>query len=104
MAWGGSELTAEGREIWRLKLKEHYLARDVIVLLFNEQNLKGFDFGFTQEVFNIFNPYTPAEQVRYDVILTDLRQQVAWGKAQLGGDTLELRLRRQATTALDQAR
>ena len=104
VAWAGSELTAEGREIWRLKLKEHYLARDVIVLLFNEQNLKGFDFGFTQEVFNIFNPYTPAEQVRYDTILTDLRLQVAWEKAQLGGDTLELRLRRQATTALDQAR
>lgn len=98
MAWGGSELTAEGREIWRLKLKEHYLARDVIVLLFNEQNLRKFD--FTQEVFNIFNPYTPAEQVWHDAILAKLRQKVSW-EAAARDDGVEARLRKQATDLMD---
>ena len=102
VAWPGADLTPEGRNLWQLKTKEQYLARDIIVVMYNEMNLHQYDHGFTNELYNIFHPYTAAENARHAALVRELRQKAAWEEAAQEG--FETRLREQASAVLDRDR
>jgi hypothetical protein len=96
VGWPGPEATPEGRDMGQLKRREQYLARQVIILLFNERNLVGFDKGFSDEVYTIYKPYTDAEKARHRVLTDSLRQHQSWEESLQDGAEQRLGQRAQA--------
>lgn len=68
----------QGPDIIKYKNRQQYLGRDVIVVMFNELNLKEFDKGFSRELFNIFCPYHPADYTRYAALIAEQRTKATW--------------------------
>jgi hypothetical protein len=78
VAYPGPELTPEGRDIAQLKTLDNYLARKVIVVMFNERNLVEFDKGFSRELFNMFHPYKKADYERYAELTKEIQRKATW--------------------------
>jgi hypothetical protein len=74
----GPELTPEGRDMAQLKTLKNYLARNVIVVMFNERNLVEFDKGFSRELFNIFHPYKQADHERFAELTREFQRKATW--------------------------
>lgn len=102
VGWPGPEATPEGRDLGQLKNRAQYLGRDVIVVMFNERNLSQFDKGFSQEVYNIFHPYTPSDHARYQVLVQELSSKSPWEEVRKEG--FEQRISAQAKAILDRER
>ncbi len=61
-------------EVALLDRKKEILAQDVILLLYNQQNLVSFDNGFSADAYAMFFPLTAADQVRIQALEQELQQ------------------------------
>ncbi|KAA9331372.1 hypothetical protein F0P96_14085 [Hymenobacter busanensis] len=66
--------TTKGDQTWQLNHREEYLKRDVIIILYNEFNLRNFDGGFSKDLYRLLTPFTAADNARIDSIAEKIRQ------------------------------
>ncbi|MDF7812751.1 hypothetical protein [Hymenobacter sp. YC55] len=71
-----SEMPSD-KQVKLLDYKAEVLAQDVVLLLFNQQNLASFDYGFTATAHELFFPFTAADQARIQAIEQKLKQSPA---------------------------
>ncbi|MFD1467931.1 hypothetical protein ACFQ48_06820 [Hymenobacter caeli] len=102
VAWPDVEQTPEGRDLAQLKTRAQYLARDVIVVMFNERNLVTFDKGFSRDVFNVFHPTTAADNARFNALVDEFRRKATWEEQAQEG--FEQRIGAKASAILDRER
>ncbi len=67
-----------GERVPNLNLRQQLESRRFIVLLLTEHNLKDQEFGFTEQVYHLYHPLTPADNAAIDQLAQKLAQSVKW--------------------------
>lgn len=67
-----------GERVPNLNLRQQLESRRFIVLLLTEHNLKEQEFGFTEQVYRLYHPLTPADNAAIDRLAHQLAQKVKW--------------------------
>ncbi|MEJ7659809.1 MAG: hypothetical protein WKG07_09360 [Hymenobacter sp.] len=99
----------EGTELWKPDHKQQYLARDIIVVMFTEYNLSDLDSNFSDEAYNLFTPYSPADSAavrRLEAQLSqrqDLKDEL-WKQSVKTGKSEAQLIRERAEVAFDAIR
>ena len=70
--WSGTGAMPEGRQVNSLDKRAELKARDVVLVLFTEPNLTGFDHNFSATLYKAYHPYTTADNARIQVIKQQL--------------------------------
>lgn len=107
--WGAPADNPYGHDVHALNRKAEILARKVVLVLFTQHNLVGFDGGFSRDAYNLFNPYTRADSVK----ITALERQISqkpnledywWKKSAETGLSFEQLVHQQAVARYDSIR
>ena len=64
VAWAGTGEPPEGNQVRALDLRSQLHGRDVVLLLYTEPNLLTFDHGFIDNAYQLFHPYSEAENAQ----------------------------------------
>ncbi|MDQ2794693.1 MAG: hypothetical protein M3Y12_11910, partial [Bacteroidota bacterium] len=67
-----------GERVPNLNLRQQLESRRFVVLLLTEHNLKDQEFGFTEQVYRLYHPLTPADNAAIDQLAQKLAQAVKW--------------------------
>nr|WP_277881543.1 hypothetical protein [Hymenobacter cyanobacteriorum] len=79
-----------------LDLKQQIESRQFIVLLFTEHNLGGKEYGFTDRVYHLYHPLTPADQAAINRIAQQLVAKASWEEQTKDLDGFKYRAHEQA--------
>ena len=108
VAW--PEERPEGKSVPALDLKQQYLSRDIIVVLYTEYNLTALDGGsITDQLYGLMAPYTHTDTMRIQALADKIRltpgQADKWWKKQAEtGLSLEQLSQQQAVAEYDSLR
>lgn len=72
VAWAGTGSFPEDKQVGNLDKRAQLKGRDVVLVLFTEPNLNVFDQGFANTLYQIYHPYTEADNAR----LKEIQQQM----------------------------
>ena len=76
--WPETLPTNAERNVHKLNLGEQLKGRDAVVLVATEQNMNRSGFGFVDDVYHFYYPYTAADTVRLEQIKHDITQSPSW--------------------------
>jgi len=107
--WSGSGETPEGKQVGQLDKRAQLKGRDVVMVLFTEPNLTGFDHNFTNTLYHVYHPYTGPDYARIEVIKKQLLADTTvanriWRRAYKEGIAPETLLGWEASAAFDKVR
>ncbi len=99
----------EGPDVWALDRKQQYLSRDIIVVMFTEYNMLNLDGGFSDNAYNLFTPYSPADSAAIRKLELRLNERPAskdywWKKSNETGIPEQQLLHQRAVEAYDSLR
>jgi hypothetical protein len=63
-----------GREVYKLDRKAEILSKKVVLLLFTQYNLVGFDSGFSANAYELLCPYSATDLARIQAIELKLKK------------------------------
>jgi len=78
--WPDSLPASEERNVHKLNLREQLQGRDAVVLVATEQNMNRYGFGFIDEAYHLFHPYTAADTVRLEQLKQDIMRIPSWAE------------------------
>ena len=109
VSWVGIGTPAEGEEVEPLDKKQQTNGRDVVLVVYSEPNLSGFDRGFTDDLFLRYNPYTEAENSKIKDIEAQMKADTAtanriWRQSYTQGIDPKFIFYREARAAFDKSR
>ena len=107
--WSGSGEIPEGREVGPLDKRAQLKGRDVVMVLFTEPNITGFDHNFTNTLYKAYHPYTPADNARIRALKQELMGDTAvanriWRRAYDQGLDGDMLFSWEASNAFDKIR
>ena len=68
----------ESHNVHELNLRQQVESRQLIILLATEQNLNKCGFGFIDEVYTLYHPFTAADEARIQELVNQLQAKLTW--------------------------
>ena len=69
-----------GEEVSSLDLRQQLAGRRFVIILLTEHNLNSGEFGFTNQLYHLFNPFTKADEAAIDQLTAKLTQEASWAE------------------------
>ncbi|MBX0292577.1 hypothetical protein K3G63_19190 [Hymenobacter sp. HSC-4F20] len=88
----------------QLDLRQQLESRQVVVLLLTEHNLTAREFGFTEQVFNLYHPLTALDNARIDSLAKKKAEHANWEEMAKDPEHFTQRLHEQAAAEYDRQR